>query len=289
MDETIPPSPAVVVGIDGSRRAVTAALWAVDEAIDRDVPLRLVYAVEPRERERVDCQTTARDFATAESAVRAAAMAIESTDRPVKIEVEIVQGQATAVLLAASRGAAMVCVGNLGINHATGRRLGSAAAGLLARVHCSVAIITEETRPRNESRCIVTELRDTPDQGLVLRLALDEARRRKAPLRVLTGQRRMFPDVQDSRSAAAGMRQAKARADRSLAHYRRMFPDLDIRAVAVPGDPNAYLERHADEIQLVVVGHDPVDQLSSLGGAVPHAECTELNCSILVCERHGAL
>jgi nucleotide-binding universal stress UspA family protein len=34
----------VVGGIDGSRGAQAAALWAIDEAIDREVPLRLVYA-----------------------------------------------------------------------------------------------------------------------------------------------------------------------------------------------------------------------------------------------------
>ena len=39
--------PTVVVGIDGSRSAVDAALWAVDEAVGRDIPLRLVYAVDP--------------------------------------------------------------------------------------------------------------------------------------------------------------------------------------------------------------------------------------------------
>ena len=40
-------SPSVVVGIDGSRSAVDAALWAVDEAVSRDIPLRLVYAIDP--------------------------------------------------------------------------------------------------------------------------------------------------------------------------------------------------------------------------------------------------
>ena len=40
-------SPAVVVGIDGSRSAVAAALWAVDEGGSRDIPLRLVCAVDP--------------------------------------------------------------------------------------------------------------------------------------------------------------------------------------------------------------------------------------------------
>ena len=32
----------VVVGIDGSRPGIDAALWAVDEAVSRDIPLRLV-------------------------------------------------------------------------------------------------------------------------------------------------------------------------------------------------------------------------------------------------------
>ena len=41
------PSPSVVVGIDGSRSAVNAALWAVDEAVGRDIPLRLIYAIDP--------------------------------------------------------------------------------------------------------------------------------------------------------------------------------------------------------------------------------------------------
>jgi Universal stress protein family len=34
---------SVVVGIDGSRAAVDAASWAADEAVSRDIPLRLVY------------------------------------------------------------------------------------------------------------------------------------------------------------------------------------------------------------------------------------------------------
>jgi nucleotide-binding universal stress UspA family protein len=37
-----PPSPSVVVGIDGSRSAITAALWAVDEARLGAAPLRML-------------------------------------------------------------------------------------------------------------------------------------------------------------------------------------------------------------------------------------------------------
>ncbi len=35
----------VVVGVDGSQAALAATLWAVDEAVDREVPLRLVHAI----------------------------------------------------------------------------------------------------------------------------------------------------------------------------------------------------------------------------------------------------
>ena len=47
MQEHYSPAPSVVVGIDGSRSALDAALWAADEAVSRDVPLRLVYAIDP--------------------------------------------------------------------------------------------------------------------------------------------------------------------------------------------------------------------------------------------------
>jgi hypothetical protein len=44
MDHSSPSAP-VIVGIDGSTAALRAALWAVDEAVSRDTPLRLVHVV----------------------------------------------------------------------------------------------------------------------------------------------------------------------------------------------------------------------------------------------------
>ena len=43
-------APAVVVGVDGSCSATAAALWAIDEAMSRDIPLRLLHAVPHRDR-----------------------------------------------------------------------------------------------------------------------------------------------------------------------------------------------------------------------------------------------
>jgi hypothetical protein len=43
MTNTADTRPAVI-GVDGSQAALSAALWAVDEGVDREVPLRLVHA-----------------------------------------------------------------------------------------------------------------------------------------------------------------------------------------------------------------------------------------------------
>ncbi|PRC50802.1 universal stress protein, partial [Mycobacterium sp. ITM-2017-0098] len=91
-----------------------AALWAVDQAIDRDVPLRLVYVVDSDEHAEVDPHEQARRLATAVKAKRTATSAVESTERPVKIEMEILQGRPVQTLLEAARSAVMLCLGARG-------------------------------------------------------------------------------------------------------------------------------------------------------------------------------
>ena len=108
-----PPPSCVVVGIDGSRSAVDAALWAADEAVGRDLPLRLVYAIDAGET----VEDRSRRLADAESAVRYAFTVVEATDKPVKLEAEIVQGRPRTVLVEASRSAVMLCLGAVGITH----------------------------------------------------------------------------------------------------------------------------------------------------------------------------
>ena len=249
MHDAAPPSPAVVVGIDGSRRAIGAALWAVDEAADRDLPLRLICAMEPRDVPVAD------EIASATSALRQAAVAVESTGRPVKIETDAVRGDAADVLLAASRAAAMLCIGALGVNHATGRRPGSVASVLLPRATSPVAIVRTDAPRADDDRWIVTEQRETPGGATVLALAIDEARLRDAPLRVIGG----------------------THAERSLARYRLRYPNLDVEALSIRGKAVDHLADLAHDIQLLVVGPDRCHQL------------TQLSCSVLVAGRHGAL
>ena len=294
MRETAPLAPAVVVGIDGSSPAIGAALWAVAEAVDRDLPLRLLYAIEPRDSTKSDCASIARDFAGAEIAVRHAAMAIESVDQPVKIEVEIVHDRAVTALVAASHSAAMVCVGAVEVGHPAhtcGPRPGLATTvpALLTRVRCPLAVVRPARPDGGETGWVVTEFEDSPDGATVLGHALDEARLRRAPLRVLTSWRPGFPDVQGTQASAEGGRQAKAALERSLTRYRRLYPEVDIHAVAVPGNAMNFLARNAESIQLIVLGHHPDDELSEFAGPPTYSMIDGLNCSILISERHCAL
>lgn len=283
MHETSPPSPlAVVVGIDGSRGAVDAAMWAIDEAVDRDVPLRLLYAIEPPNPAFVDCHSVAHDFATAEAAIRDASMAIESTDRPVKIEAEILRDRPAGALLAASRTAAMICVGTLGSNHASGKRMGSTVTALMSRAHCPVAVVPPRGPKSADPGWVVAEFVDSPGGIRALEHAIEEARLRSAPLRVLSAWRPHYTDIHDVRAASEGTRQAKAHLERSLHRYRRLNPTIDIEAVAVPGNPLNYLARHADSIQLLVLGHEPSEELAEFAGPSRRAALTGVHCVVLI-------
>jgi nucleotide-binding universal stress UspA family protein len=147
MQHLDPSPPSVVVGIDGSRAAVGAAVWAADEAVSRDIPLRLVYAIEPSDEGRVDPQVAAHNLDTAELAVRFAFTAVESTGKPVKIEVEILQDRSpTRALLETSRSAAMICVGSVGIGPIARGLLGSTASAPAEKAHCPVADHPDSTR-----------------------------------------------------------------------------------------------------------------------------------------------
>lgn len=269
-DSKSPPS-SVVVGIDGSRWAVDAALWAIDEAVSRDVPLRLVYAIESASN---DTNRAADELANAELAVRYAFTAVESTDKPVKIEVEIVQHGPTRALLDSSRSAAMICVGSTGLHHATRGRIGSTASALAASAHCPVAIVHRRVDATASSPGVILAALNG-STNTVLERGLQEARLRDAPLRVFTARPSKRP---------SGRQWVQAELDRRLAQWQRRYPDLDILAQAAHGDMLEYLEANAGSVQLVVVDHGrpgPAEALLAPTGrtALDHAGCTVLVCN----------
>jgi nucleotide-binding universal stress UspA family protein len=280
------PSPSVVVGIDGSRSALDAALWAVDEAVSRDIPLRLIYAIDPA---GTDPDAAARDLAKGEVAVRFAFTAVESTDKPVKIEVEILQERPTRALFEASRWAAMVCVGSIGLKHSAQGRIGSTAATLASSAHCPVAMVRGHDPLQAEQQWVVVELDQSPASEAVLRRALEEAQLRGVPLRVLTAWQSRFTDVHDGEAVADGNRLARAHLDRRLAQWNKRYPDVDVRTVAVHGSTLNFLTTNARSIQLLVVGRERAHGITALVGPPGYAALHDAHCSVLICESQNIL
>ena len=171
----------VVVGVDGSRTAAHAALWAVDEAVSRDIPLRLVSVIAPVGIS--GAHADAVQDASARAALYDVRRAIEATGKPVKIETEILWGKPLAALIEQSLWAAMVCVGSIGLKHACDG-VDSVAAGLAALAPCPVAVIRRPVGRPATPRVggIVVDVHN----GVVLRHALEEARLRGAPLRAIS-------------------------------------------------------------------------------------------------------
>lgn len=289
MHEISPNHPAIVVGIDGSRSAVDAALWAVDEAVKHDLPLRLAYAIEPSDSAGTDSQAGARAFATAESAVRYAAMAIESLDKPVKIEVEIRQGRATDILREASRAAPMLCIGAVGLRHATSGPVGSTASALAAWAHCPVAIVRSRVGSSTTTTSVVVEVDQSPEGDVVLQHGIDEALLRGASLVAICSWRPRATDVHDAQAVKEQNRQVRAKLNRRLERAKCRHPELDARSVSARDSLLDYLSQHSHTIQLVVIGRRRANGVAEMVGPPSYAALRDTDCSVLVCSSSSPL
>ncbi len=277
------PSASIVVGIDGSHSAVQAALWAIDEAINLDVPLQLIYAIDATEDDHDDATGA---VAAAQHAINNVITAIESTGKPVKIEADIVHSHPAAALLEASQSAAMICVGSTGVKHATQGHIGSTASALAAAAHCPVAVMPTSTAPR-QTGLILAAADESPASSAVLELAVQEARLRGAPLRVITIWRTPLGGANTGPETDRSHR-IEAQIDHRLTHWHRNYPDLDIESVHDHYSLLNYLEqlqRTATPIQLVVVDPLRPGPTDVLLGPSGRAALDATGCTLLICDR----
>jgi nucleotide-binding universal stress UspA family protein len=284
MKELAVPQP-VVVGIDGSKAALRAALWAVDEAVSRDAPLRLLCAIEPDDNRETEPDAAARKLATAETALRHAVAAIEAEGTPVKIETEVTHAPAIGSLISASASAAIVCVGAIGLRHFRPGRVGSTAAALAVSARCPVAIVrARDNHVRRPAERIVVEVDGSPDNGVLLGAAIEEARLCNAALHAIIC-RRTEPgengaaDTEDNRRALADL-------DRRLARWKRRHPDLRVESMAVHGSLMEYLAHNHRSVRLVIVGANNHKHLSELVGPAGSAVLQDADCSLLIVNQH---
>lgn len=253
MDTTCGP---VVVGVDGSQAALDAVTWAVDEAVERSVPLRLVHAtgVTPQADQSPDDYRLEREYA--ETVLRAASTAARSAGRDVKVETEILWGSPESELVAESRGAEMVCVGSVGIGAIANVILGSTAVTVSTQGQCRVAVLRRDAIPSPNGWLAVAS-DATPESESVVIGALEEARLRGSPV-VVVGVRR-WQSLEPSYDEL----------DRRTTYLAHRYPGVRTKVVSTDGDIVRYLaHQRDDDVHMVVVGTADAEAVVDIVG--PH-------------------
>jgi nucleotide-binding universal stress UspA family protein len=260
MTESASPK-SVVAAIDGSGTAINAALWAVDEAIARSSPLRLVCVTKATHPTAEDYYA---DMHHAEASIRAAQDAVEATGRPVKVETAILSGPTAFNLIEESQSADMICVGSVGIGRSARAILGSIATELAEKAQCPVAIIRPQDEiPRDEVdiRWIVVAVTDEIDNESVIESAMGEARLRQTPVLMLGG-RDGLDDI--------------------VAQWKGCYPDVHVYPVSDGADVARFLKKHDEWVQLAVIGGSRADEVTQILGPWGHPLFHRRAASVLV-------
>ncbi|ASL15151.1 universal stress protein [Mycobacterium intracellulare] len=259
---------AVIAGIDGSQAAITAALWGVDEAMSRALPLRLISVIK---QTHLSPDDYARDLTHAERSLSQAQNTIAASRKSLTVETEIPRGPAGAALIEASRDAAMICVGSVGIGRYARSLLGSTATEVAEKASCPVAVVrTESEQPPPAINWVIVRMTDAPDNEEVVKHAVWEANLRRAPLLILGGRPEELTEEADGAF------------ERRVREWRQRHPEVRAYPITTKFAIASYLETNDERVQLAVISASEADQLARLIGPAGHPLFRHPECSVLV-------
>lgn len=251
---------AVVVGVDGSVRAVEAVRWGAAEAARRGVPVRLVAAVHGAADRVLRPELVQRyeDILAAharDALVDAAAVAVR--DAPgVEVESELVTGGAVAVLREAAERALLVVIGDRGLSKVEGLLAGSVSVALAAHADCPVVVVRGPEASGPDERPVLVGVDGSPAGEAALAFAYEAASFRHVGLVAVHTWWDLVADpvlaplldweaIEDDERLLLAER---------LAGWAEKYPDVAVERVVTRGRPAGVLLGQAARAQLVVVG-----------------------------------
>jgi nucleotide-binding universal stress UspA family protein len=251
-----------LVGVDGSRESDAAVRWATNEALLRDQPITLLYAIAPvvvtwpvaylESRYASAQETTARDvLETAQKVVEATAGAA----RPPSVTTEIVHLAAPSALVTASRDAFMTVTGSRGLG-AFGRAfLGSVSSGLVHHGHGPIAIVhSDKGHASDRTSPVLLGIDGSPGAEEATALAFDEASRRGTDLVALHA----WSDVGVFPALGMDWHQYEDEGHEVLAErlagWQERYPDVHVQRRIACDQPARWLIEASQHTQLVVLG-----------------------------------
>lgn len=176
--------PNIVVGVDGSEGAAVALRWAVDEARVRGADLVAVLAWGYLNEYPSDAFTVRSTDVDAAAALDAMLEAALGPTMAGAVERRPVRDLPFAALLDASEDADLLVVGARGLGGFRGLLLGSVSLHCVHHATVPTAVV-RDVPARANGRIVVGMSASPAAAEVVLRWAVDEARRRRASLTVV--------------------------------------------------------------------------------------------------------
>lgn len=298
-DAATPPSPVVLVGVDGSEPGLQATRWAAREARRRRARLRLVHVVLGFDESWLTDPEIGRGYRDAllgmararlAAARRAALAAAPGAD----VEERLSAGDPAQRLTEESGAAQLVVLGDRGLGGFSGLLLGSVAVAVTQHADCPVVVTRGpapgETLPGADAP-VVVGVDGSPLSEAALAFAFEAAALRAVPLVAVHAWWDILVDPGAAPFldlASADAREQEVLAER-LAGWGEKYPDVPVRRVVVPDRPARALVSRSHDAGLVVVGSRGRGGFTGLLlGSVSHALLHHAACPVAVVRPRAA-
>lgn len=183
----------VVVGVDGSEPSLRAVDWAADEAAQRGLPLRVVYASLWERYESAVFATGGDRSEQILSGVFVAAASERARKRVpgLKVSSQVIPDGPAPVLLREARKASVLVLGSRGRGDVAELLLGSVSLTMAGRADCPVIVVRGGHDDGDGThRRIVLGVGEEAATANAVRFALEEAERRGVLLEAIRAWRR---------------------------------------------------------------------------------------------------
>ncbi|GAB4003739.1 universal stress protein [Nocardioides ultimimeridianus] len=278
---------SIVVGIDTSELSHAVIDWAVAGARLRNVPVRIVHALDPAPL--VQPAGLAGGYAwpavppemyraSAEEALRHSEAYALSLEHALDVSTELLDGPPVPALLGTAGQHDLIAIGSRQLGSVRSAIFGSTGLGLLRAGHAPFVVVRGRTRIPADAPVVVGV---SPTEGYddVLATAFEHAAAHQLPLRALLCWEPFFYAPDDRTRAMK--RDAHADGERwlaeALAGWQEAYPDVKVERSLLFDYPTVALVKESVDAALVVVGVRGTRVSRTLGciasAVLHHAAC----------------